>query len=276
VPIAALLLALAAAVVHATWNLLLSGAEDTHAATAVAAVVGVVVFAPVAAVSWRLQGSALPYVAASSGLETSYMVLLATAYSLAAMSFVYPIARGSAPVLVLAAGVLATGTGVTAPAAAGVFLIALGILLVRGVRATGNSRPRDLGLALAVGGCIAGYTLVDKHGISHGSPISYMEIVFALAALAYLLVAWRLRGAPALRAAVTGPTILAGVGFFGSYALTLAALKLAPAASVAAVRESSVVIATVVATIAGRERIGAARLAGAAIVVAGIASISLG
>lgn len=69
----ALLLALAAAVVHAAWNLLLSDAEDIHSSTAVAVAVGVVVFAPVAAVSWRLHTAAIPYMAASSALETSYL-----------------------------------------------------------------------------------------------------------------------------------------------------------------------------------------------------------
>src|SRR5581483_9233325 len=161
-PVSALLLALAAAVVHAAWNLLLSGTEDTHSASAVALVVGTLVFLPVAVIGWRFQSSAVPYVAASSALELVYLVLLATAYSVAAMGFVYPIARGSAPVLVLAAGAVVTGTRVSGPAALGVLLVAAGIVLVRGLRRAG--RPRDLALALSVGICIAGYTLVDKHG----------------------------------------------------------------------------------------------------------------
>jgi drug/metabolite transporter (DMT)-like permease len=70
--------------------------------------------------------------------------------------------------------------------------------------------------------------------------------------------------------------VLAGVGFFGSYALTLAALRLAPAASVAAVRESSVLMAAAALAIGGREELGPARFAGAVAVVAGIALISLG
>jgi len=100
--------------------------------------------------------------------------------------------------------------------------------------------------------------------------------VLGLTALAYLAGAWRIRGGAALRAAVTWKTLVAGVGFFGAYALVLLALRLAPAASVAAVRESSVVMATGVLAIGGREQIGAARLVGAVAVVAGIALISLG
>ena len=273
-PISALLLALAAAVVHATWNLLLADERDTHSAAAVALVAGTVVFVPVSLIGWRLDSAAVPYVAASSALELAYLALLATGYSLAAMSFVYPIARGSAPVLVLAAGVITVGATVSPLAAGGVIVVAIGIVLVRGVSASG--RPRDLALALAVGACIAGYTLVDKHGIVHAAPITYLVLVLGVPAIVYALGVWRVRGRAALRAAVNPSTVLAGVGMFSAYALALAALRLAPAASVAAVRESSVVMATAFLAITGREQIGVERLAGAIAVVVGIALISLG
>ena len=273
-PASALALTLAAAVVHAAWNLLLSGSRDVRSATAVAIAFSTVVFAPVAALTWRLEPSAIPYMAASSAFEVLYLVLLASAYSVAAMSFVYPVARGSAPVIVLAVGAIALGTQVSPPAALGVVLVGGGILLVRESR--GAVSLRNLAVALSVGACIAGYTLIDKHGIVHANPFSYLEIVFAVTAIAYVLVALRTQGAAALRAAVTPSSLLAGVGFFGAYALVLAALRLASAASVAAVRESSVVIATAALAISGRERIGIRRLAGAVAVVAGIALISLG
>ena len=272
-PLSALLLALAAAAVHAAWNLLLSDTEDTYSASAVALAFGTLAFAPVAVISWRFEAAAWPYVGASSALETLYIVLLSGAYSVAAMSFVYPIARGSGPVLVLLAGAAVSGAAVSLPAAIGVLLVAGGIVLVRGVR--GGGRPRDLGLALSVGACIAGYTLVDKHGLVHASPIAYLEVVFGITSLAYLLGAWRVRGGAAVRSAATARTLLAGVGFFGAYALVLLALRLAPAASVAAVRESSVLMAAVVLGVGGREKIGAGRLLGAVAVAAGIALISL-
>jgi drug/metabolite transporter (DMT)-like permease len=273
-PIAALLLALAAALVHATWNLLLSDAEDTYSATAVAIVVGVLVFAPVAVVTWRLDGAAVPYVIASSLLEGLYLVLLASGYSRAAMSFIYPVARGSAPVLVLAASVLILGTSASTASAAGVLLVAVGIVLVRGLRSRGHLR--DLSLALAVGACIAGYTLVDKNGIEHGAPVAYLEMVFALTAAGYVTGACRARGSRAVRAAVNPSTVLAGIGFFGSYALVLFALRLASAASVAAVRETGVLMAAFMLALAGRERITGERWAGSVLVVAGIALISVG
>lgn len=273
-PISALLLALAAAAIHACWNVLLSGSEDTHSATAVAMVVGVIVFAPVAALTWRVQRAAVPYIAASSALELLYLVLLVTGYARAAMSFIYPIARGSAPVVVLAVSVLALGTSVSELAALGVVVIAVGIVLVRGLRTSGG--VRDLALALSVGACIASYTLVDKRGIAHANPLAYVEVVFTVTALGYLLVAWRMTGAAALRRAVRVPSVVAGVGFFAAYALALAALRIAPAASVAAVRESSVVLATAWLAFSHRERVTLERLVGACAVVAGIGLVAFG
>jgi drug/metabolite transporter (DMT)-like permease len=84
------------------------------------------------------------------------------------------------------------------------------------------------------------------------------------------------RGKRALQAAIGSRALIAGVGFFGAYALVLAALRLAPAASVAAVRESSVVLATAWLALTGRERVTQERLVGAFAVVAGVALISLG
>jgi drug/metabolite transporter (DMT)-like permease len=273
-PLSALLLALAAAAVHATWNLLLSGTEDPHSTSAVGLAVGTLVFAPVALVGWRFDSAALPYAAGSSALEVLYMVLLASAYSVAAMGFVYPIARGSAPVLVLLAGAVVAGARVSLVSALGVLVAAAGIVLVRGVGRSGH--PRDLALALSVGACIAGYTLVDKHGVAHASPTAYLELVFAATSAAHLLGVWHARGRRALRAAVGARTLVAGIGFFAAYALVLAALKLASAAPVAAVRESSVVLATAWLALTGRERVAKERLLGACAVAAGVALISLG
>jgi drug/metabolite transporter (DMT)-like permease len=270
----ALLLVLSAAVVHATWNLLLSGAKDTNTAAAIAVVVGVIAFAPAAALTWHLSSRALPYIAVSSVLEMIYLALLARGYARAEMSLVYPVARGSAPVFVLVASVLVLGSAVSALTAVGVLLIAGGIVFVRGLRNRGH--PRDLALALAVGLCIAGYTLVDKRGIVHGRPLSYLELVFGLTALGYLIPTWRSRGTAALRAALTPRTVIAGIGFFGAYALVLAALSIAPAAPVAAVRETSILIAAAVLAITGRERLSTGRIVGSAAVVAGIACIALG
>jgi drug/metabolite transporter (DMT)-like permease len=273
VPAIALALTLAAALVHAAWNLLLADAEDTLAAGAVAVALGAVMFAPAAAITWHLTTAALPYMAASAALESLYLVLLANAYARAAIGFVYPIARGTAPVLVLIIGALALGTRIAAAQVLGVLLVAAGIMVVRGLN--GPESPRDLVLATATGACIAGYTLIDKRGLAHAGPLSYLEVVFVLTALANLAGTWRARGGARIRAAAGARTLAAGAGFFGSYALVLAALRLAPAASVAATRECSVVIAAAYLGLTHREPAGPRRLAGAVAVAGGIALVAL-
>jgi drug/metabolite transporter (DMT)-like permease len=271
---AAFALVLASAGLHALWNWLVADAEDTHATSAVALLAGAAVFAPVAALTWDVDGEAVPFVLASAAIELVYFALLATAYSRADLTFVYPVARGSAPVLVLVVSVAFLGVSLGAWQVAGVLAVAGGVLLVRDVR-----RLDDTGallLALAVGACIAAYTLVDDHGLEHAAAIPYFVLVVVLVALPYAAAVAARGGPGALRRAATGRALVAGAGMFGAYALTLAALELAEAAPVAALRETSVVMAALAAAVLGRERAAAQRLAGAAAVVAGAAAIALG
>ena len=272
-PAAALALALGAAFLHAFWNLLLARAPDIEAATAVALIVGVVAFAPVAALTWEAEAGVWPYLVVTSLLQLTYFVFLTTAYSRADLSFVYPIARGSAPVMVLLVAVAVLGEAASAAQVTGVLVIAAGVLLVRGVG--GHATLGDLALALAVGGCIAAYTLVDSRGIQYASPIVYQELSMIPAAVGFLLLTLRRRGRHAVRAAVGRASVAAGLATFGAYILVLAALARAPAASVAAVRETSVVIATVLAIPLLHERVGPSRIAGAVLVVAGVVVLAL-
>jgi drug/metabolite transporter (DMT)-like permease len=266
---AALALVLGSAAVHALWNALLADADDTYGTTAVMLVAGVVLFAPVAALTWDAGAESIPYVLASGTLELLYFGLLATAYARADLTFVYPVARGSAPVIVLVVSVAALGAAVGVLQAAGVLVVAAGVLLVRGL---GRGRGADLALALAVGGCIAGYTLVDDHGLEHAAPIPYLTLVLTVAVVPYAAVV----GPAAMRAAFTPRAVLAGVGMFGAYVLALAALERAEAAPVAALRETSVVMAAVGAAVCGQARVPAARVVGACLVVVGAAAIALG
>ena len=132
-PAAAFALALGAAVLHATWNALLAGADDVRAAASVALGVAVVLFAPLAVATWDVDSEAVPWIVASAALELVYFVLLTTAYRRSDLSLVYPIARGSAPVLVLG-GAAVVGVAVGAVQAIGVILVGLGVVLVRGLR----------------------------------------------------------------------------------------------------------------------------------------------
>ena len=264
-PAEALALALAAAVIHAGWNLLLAGARDSQAFAAVVLLVAIAAGAPFAIVFWRLDSGAWPFLIAGSLLQLLYYVLLAFAYTHAELSVVYPVARGLAPVFVLVAAVVVTGAGTTSQQVAGVLLVATGILLVRGVR-----RGKGVLIAVAIACLIAAYTVVDKHGVVHASPVAYLEVMTIFAGVAYTAVVVSSRGTAVLRAELNWRSAAAGVGTFAAYTCVLGALQLASAASVAAVRESGVLVATALAAIFLRERVTPWRAAGAVLVVAGI------
>jgi drug/metabolite transporter (DMT)-like permease len=234
---------------------------------------GAIAFAPAAVLTWDVDGSAAPYIAASAALELAYFALLATAYERADLTFVYPIARGAAPVLVLLVSVVVLSADVSAGEALGVLAVTAGVLLVRGV---GRGAARGgLALALGVAACIAGYTLVDDEGLHHAAALGYFEAVLVISALVYVPAVAVMRGPGALRAAATPRSAVAGVAMFGAYAIALAALEIAEAAPVAALRETSVVMATAAAALFARERVPAGRVVGAVVVVAGIAAIAL-
>ena len=271
----ALGLALGAALLHAGWNVALAGAASTRAATAGVLVLG----APLLAVAALITGagassSATPFIAASAALEFAYFVLLARAYDGGEVSVVYPVARGLAPVVVLGAGAVVLGETVSVGAAVGVLAVAVGVLLVGwGVLSfrftTENAPPRrDLLLGVAIGLIIAAYTLVDAEGVERADPVAYLALVTAPCAALYPLVT---RTPPD----VGWRTAATAAATFGAYLLVLAALERAAAAPVSAVRESSVVIAAVLAAVVLREPVGARRMAGATAVAAGVAAIAL-
>ena len=266
-PTAALVLALLSAVSSAVWNLLVKQSRDTEAVTAVALAIGVILFSPALAFG-HIPLAAWPYLVASAALEFIYFTLLAAAYRRAELSLVFPLARGLAPVLVLLIGLVALHDRASPGELAGVLLVAVGATAVRGIRLAGGFA--DTGMALLIAVCIAGYTLVDKHGVALASPAAYLEVVMALLVLPYLALVARSRGLEPLRRELRPRTAIIGIGIIGGYALVLYGLRLAAAAPVAAVRESSVVIGTALAAIVLRERVGPARFCGACLVAAGV------
>ena len=122
----ALALVLASAAVHALWNRIVADVEDPHATTALALLAGAMLFAPLAIATWHLESAALPFLAGSIALELAYLVLLAAAYARADLTFVYPAARGSAPVVVLFVSVVFLGAAPGVVQVAGVLAVALG------------------------------------------------------------------------------------------------------------------------------------------------------
>jgi drug/metabolite transporter (DMT)-like permease len=266
-------LALGAAVLHAGWNVLLAGARDTAAATAGLLIWGVALLALPALITGGVSTEAIPFIAGSAALEVVYFVLLARAYAGGELSVIYPIARGSAPVVVLVFGAIALSEDVPLGAAVGILAVAAGVLLVglgdlRTETGTESAHPpRDVLFGLAIGAVIASYTLVDSEAVEHADPIAYLALVVAPGALVYPLVT-------KTRPDLSARTALTAAATFGAFLMVLAAFRLAPAAPVAAVRETSVVIAALLAAVFLHEAVGVRRMAGALCVVAGVAAIA--
>lgn len=266
-PLDALALALGAAGLHALWNLLLAREEDTEAGLAVALVALVATLALPAALTWRVEGAAVPFVLASAALELAYVALLAAAYRRYELSLVYPVARGLAPVLALAVVVGIGGARPSLLGALGVLAVAAGVLLVRGARGSLGG----LAFGAAIAAAIAGYTVVDRYGVRHAAAGPYLLLVMLGPALAYPLAVGKRR----LRAALAPVTLLVGAASAVAYLLVLLALRHASAPAVAAVRETSVVFATAAAAAFLGEHVGRARLTGAGLVAGGVALLAL-
>ena len=269
----ALALALAAAVVHALWNVLVGGAREPRPAAAVAMLAGVCVAAPAAVATWDVQAAAVPWIVASAMLELAYVVLLAAAYERASVGAVYPVARGAAPPLVLAAAVV-TGTPTNAAQLCGVALVVAGIALVSG-SAVAGLRRLELLLALSVAATIAGYTLVDKHGLQYASPVPYLEAVMIGPAIAYTVFVARAHGRA--RRSGGGRQRFAAGGRLHVRRLCAGAggASARAAAPVAAMRETSIVMAPLLAAALLRHPMGRRGLLGAVVVAAGVAVVAL-
>jgi drug/metabolite transporter (DMT)-like permease len=274
VPLSALLLTLAAACMHASWNVLLAGARDSEAATAVATLAGVAILWPLALVTWGFEAAALPFAATSAVLHVAYLALLARAYRGGEVSVVYPVSRGMAPLLVLAVGAVALGEGASLVQAAGVLAVSAGVFSIRG--GEGSYVRRDLLFGLAIAVTIASYTLVDAEGVESARAPAYLAVMLTPAGIAYAMVLLGSGRGEAIRAEAKPRALLTGALVVGAYGCVLAALRLADAAPVAAVRESSVVIAALLAATFLCEPVGPRRLGGAVLVAAGVAAVALG
>jgi len=248
---------------------MLGRARDVQAAAAATFLLSVAIAAPFAAVWWHADASVWPYALASTLCEVVYVVALAYAYRVGEVSFVYPLTRGIAPVLALGVAVAFLGHGATAAEVAGVLLVAVGVMLVRG---PGGSRDvRALLLVTTIAASIAAYTLVDRAGIQRAGALTYFVLVLAGPCLVYPpLVGWT-----AIKRELGWTVGVASIANLGSFALGLLALRRGAAAPVLAVRSSSIVFATLLAGRVLSERVSRGRLAGSLLVFAGVALLAL-
>lgn len=279
----AVAMSLAAAALHGTWNVLVKVGGDPIATfrrqTLMAAVAATIALVP----AWvifgrpRVDGTVAGLCLLSATIEVVYLWLLSTAYRRGELSAVYPIARGSAPLLSVLVGLILLDERLTPAQLAGVALLLVGILSVTFSQATGRATLP----ALLTGVAIAAYTSVDRVGVRLSTPWLYGWLMFTLMAVELALSVWiasrfRLYALPK----VAGPTwpqaAVLGLFMWAGYFLVLWALSLAPLAVVAPVRETAVVAVAVwgVWRLGERGRAGM-KLSGAAATLAGVALLAV-
>jgi len=277
---------LAAAVAHAVWNLA-SKFKRGDAVLFVGAYTGAsaLLCFPISLFSGAgapqmLEGPLWTGAAVSALLHTAYSLTLQAGYDRAELGVVYPVARGTAPVLTMLLALPLLGERLGTAAMFGASLVVAGILVVTGnpfVR-EGPRPMQGLLWGAATGATIAAYTLWDAYAVIglHLAPLSYYATTLLLQSLILMPSVWRRRHhvRAALRADAV-PILIVAVFSPLAYLLVLTAMLSAPVALVAPLRESSIVIGSLVACLWFREGHLARRLAGAAVVLAGIAAISL-
>jgi len=256
-------------VLHAAWNLLLGRARDVQAAAAVTFLLSILLAAPFAIVWWHADLSVWPYALASGFFEAVYVVALAYAYRTGEVSFVYPLTRGLAPVLTLLVAVAFLGHGATAGEAAGVVLVGLGVVVVRGPGGPGD--VRGLLLVATIAAAIAAYTLVDRVGIHRAGALTYFVLVLAGPNIVYPALV----GRDSMRRELGLGVGAAALANIGSFALGLLALRRGGAAPVLAVRSSSIVFTTLLAGRVLAEHVAPIRVIGSLLVFAGVVLLAV-
>lgn len=265
---------LAAAAMHASWNAVIRLGVDRFASILLLALAqsGIAVlllpFVPLpAAKAW-------PYVAAAAFLHTGYKLFLIRAYAHGDLSQVYPLARGTAPLIVAAAGFAWLGERLGPQAMLAVGAIGLGV----GLMAGGTGRMSAPAVAYALGTALftAAYTLADAAGARvAGTATGFAMWMFAVDGVAMAAYALITRGPevlgtlrPAMRHGA-----LAGALSLGSYWIVIWAFTQAPVALVAALRETSVLFAMLIAALILHERVTARRWLAGALIAAGVVAI---
>ncbi|MDH3442904.1 MAG: EamA family transporter [Deltaproteobacteria bacterium] len=283
----ALSLVLAAALIHATWNLLNKRAASGHGSfTWLVAALSALIYAPLAAIAiffWHapLDLTAVGFMAGSAVLHTAYFVLLNEGYRAGDLSLVYPLARGTGPLLSSMAAIIFLGERPSVAAMAGGLLIVGGsiTLAIHPARLGQAGFRKAVTFALSTGTFIAGYTLWDKQAVSAFAvaPVlldwgantgrALLLTPFALHHWDKTRIEWQLRRREAIGIALLVPL---------AYILVLTAMQFTPVSYVAPAREISILIGTVMGTQLLAEKDGGRRLVAACAMVLGLIALALG
>ncbi|WP_432003616.1 EamA family transporter [Streptomyces sioyaensis] len=267
---------LLAAVTHASWNALAHGIRDQLLAFTLVGGGGALCGLAMAAVTPLPAAGAWPYLLASAVLHIVYQALLMQSFRLGEFGQMYPIARGTAPLVVTVLAAVFVHEVPGGWALAGVALASAGLVGVAlwGIRGSGT-RPHWPAIiaALATGLAIASYTTVDGLGVrASGSSLGYIAWLMLLEGIVIPAYALATRGRQLLTelrpVALRG--LAGGVLSVFAYGLVLWAQTRAPLAPIAALRESSIIVGAAIGAVFFRERFGAPRIAAAGLMVIGI------
>ena len=269
---------LGAAFLHALWNgLVRMGASRVHAMMVLSAVQGGIGLAM--ALSRPLPAfDVLPWLLASGLVHSAYKCFLTFAYEHGDLSRVYPLARGTAPMIVLTFSVLVLGEGMEPTEVLGICILGAGIAaLASGVFAAGESL-RQLPYAFGAAAATAGYTLIDGLGARvAGDPAAFVGWMFVLDGLIFAAVMTGLRGVEAWprtpRAWATGS--VAAAASYVSYAIVVWAMTRAAIPLVSALRETSIVFGVLIGWLAYGERMTPTKWLSAALIVGGVVTTRL-
>src|SRR3954468_15281717 len=265
---------LGAALLHASWNVLVkSGADKELETINIALGSGLVALAlalflpPPARASW-------PWVAGSAVVHILYFAFLAGAYRWGELSYTYPVMRGGGPMIVALFGALVLGEVLPLHATVGVLFICAGIVGFAAGRHDRRATAFAVGNALVIGA----YTLIDGNGARLSeAPLSY-TLWFFVANGVVIAIYGALRRGPAVVAYFRAAWIKAMVGgacAVASYGIALWAMTRAPIAIVAVLRETAVIFAAVIAAVVLKEKFTRRRLAATGAVMLGLIALKL-
>lgn len=272
-------LVLVSAALHAGWNLIVKGESDKLIGAWGTVVTAPVILSPFLLIVGLPPREAWPILGISGATHAAYMIALARAYEHGQLSVVYPVARGTAPLLVTAAAILVLGEGwsplsVVSIAVAGGGVIWLGLP----ARPTSDHGATGLGWALITACLIALYTTVDKVGVARSHPVSYATGLWGVDAVCLTLYVLVRRHPDKIRAVWRTRwrmLVTSGVFSAGAYLLVLIAMRMMPVSYIAALRESSVVFGALLGWRVLGEAFGPQRIMASATVAAGLILLSL-
>jgi len=267
---------LAAAVAHASWNAIADSIKDKTLAFALIGVGGIVVAVPLVIVTGLPRAACWPYLLASIVIHVFYNLLLMQCYRLGEFGQVYPLARGTSPLVVTILAAIFVHEHLALPQVAGVLIVSGGLAAL----VLGGRRPGRAAFLAAIGTglTIAAYTTVDGVGVrlSH-SPVGYIGWLMLLESLGVPMFALARRRDVLLKQ--PRRILLAGVAAGAlsvlAYGLVLWAQTRGALAPIAALRETSVIFGAVIGTLVFREPFGRSRITATVLVVAGITLLNV-